>query len=71
MGACMATFLKVFKCYLLLNCKSDGAETCWKASGQHGDLVLLKCFRSDIQDDAMAAILKFFRPYLLPNSKSD
>ena len=29
---------------------SDGAET-WKASGQHGDLKLLKWFHSDIQED--------------------
>ena len=28
---------------------SDGAETWWKASGQHGDLEFLKWVRSDIQ----------------------
>ena len=28
---------------------SDGAEPWWKASGQHGDLELLKCFRSDMK----------------------
>ena len=44
------TFLKVFNCYLLLNSKLDGAETWCKASGHHGDLELLKWFRSDIQD---------------------
>ena len=42
--------LKVFNCYLLLNIKLDGEETWWKASGQHGNLELLKWFRSDIQD---------------------
>ena len=50
MMATMAAILKVFSCYLLPNSKSDGVETWWKASGQHGDLELLKCFRSDIQD---------------------
>ena len=29
---------------------SDGAETLWKATGQPGDLELLKWFRSDFQD---------------------
>ena len=42
--------LKVFNCYLLPNRKSDGVETQWKASGQHGDLELLEWFCSDIQD---------------------
>ena len=42
--------LKVFSCYLLLNSKSDGVETWWKASGQYGDFELLKWFRSDIQN---------------------
>ena len=46
----MAAILKVFSCYLLPNSKSDGVETWWKALGQHGDLELLKWFRSDIQD---------------------
>ena len=50
MMASMAAILKVFNCYLLLNGKSDGVETWWKALGQHGDLELLKRFRSDIQD---------------------
>ena len=45
----MAVILKVFNCYLLPNCKSDGAETWWKSSGQHGDLELLEWFHSDIQ----------------------
>ena len=46
----MAAILKIFSCYLLPNCKSDGAETWWKASGQHGDLELLKHFHSDINE---------------------
>ena len=46
----MADILKVFNCYLIPNSKSDGAETRWKASGQHGDLELLEWFHSDIQD---------------------
>ena len=50
MTAAMAAILKVFSSYLLLNSKSDRAETWWKASGQHGDLELLKWFHSDIQD---------------------
>ena len=62
-----AAILKVFNCYLLPNCKSDGAETCWKALGQLGDLKLLKWFCLDIQDGHMAAILKIFKSHLLPN----
>ena len=50
MLAAMAAILKVFSCYLLLNSKSDGVETWWKAFGQHGDLELLKWFCSGIQD---------------------
>ena len=52
--------LKVLSCYLLSKHKSDGAETWWKASGQHGELELLKWFCSGIQDGhyGMAAILK-------------
>ena len=50
MLAAMAAILKVFSCYLLPNSKLDGVETWWKASGQHGDLELLKWFRSGIQD---------------------
>ena len=46
----MAAILKVVNCYLLPNSKSDGAEAWWKALVQHGDLDLLKWFRSDIQD---------------------
>ena len=46
----MTAILKVLNCYLLPNLKSDGAETWLKAFGQHGDLELLKWFRSDIQD---------------------
>ena len=46
----MAAILKVFSCYLFLNCKSDGAEAWWQTWGQHGDLELLKWFLSDIQD---------------------
>ena len=42
MMATMAAILKVISCYLLPNSKLDGAETWWKASGQHGDLELLK-----------------------------
>ena len=33
---------------ILLLKVSDGAETWWKASGQHGDLELLKCFKSHL-----------------------
>ena len=50
MMAGIVTILKVFSCYLLLNHKSDGAETLWKALGQHGDLELLKWFCSVIKD---------------------
>ena len=46
----VTAILKVFSCYLLLNHKSDGTETWWKASGQSADLELLKQFSSDIQD---------------------
>ena len=46
----MVAILKVFSCYLLQNHKLDGAETWWKALGQHGYLELLKWFCSDIQD---------------------
>ena len=49
MMATMVAILKVFSCYLLPNRKSDEAET-WNNMGQHGDLVLLKLFHSDIQD---------------------
>ena len=49
MLAIMEAIWKVFNCYLLQNCKRDGAETWWKASGYHGDLELLKWFSSDIQ----------------------
>ena len=55
----MATNL-IFNCYLLLNGK-------WKALGQHGDLVLLKSFRSNIQDGHHLATLAIFKPHLLPN----
>ena len=44
------TILKIFSCYLLLNGKSDCAESWLKALGQHGDSELLKWFHSDIQD---------------------
>ena len=50
MMAAMTAILKVFNCYLPPKCKWDGAETWWKAFGQHGDLELLKLFCSDIQD---------------------
>ena len=50
MMVAMVAILEVFNCYLLPNSKSDGVETWWKASGQHGDLEMLKWFRSDIQD---------------------
>ena len=46
----MAAILEVFSCYLLPNIKSDGAETWWEALGQHGNLEILKWFRSDIND---------------------
>ena len=47
----MSAILKVFNCYLLPNRELDGAETWWKALGQHGYLELLKWFCSAIQDD--------------------
>ena len=51
MMADIATILKVFNFYMLPNGMLDGAETWWKASGQHdGDLELLKWFRSYIKD---------------------
>ena len=50
MMAAMAALLKVFSCNLFPNSKLYGAETWWKASEQHGDLELLKWFRSGIQD---------------------
>ena len=53
------------------NCKSDGTETWWKASGQHGDLELLEWFILISKMATMAAILKIFKSYLLPNRKSD
>ena len=49
MMTAMAAILKVFSSHLLLNGKSGGVETWWKALGQHGDLEMLKWFRSDIQ----------------------
>ena len=54
----MAAILKVFNCYLIPNSKSDRVETLWKASGQHGDLELLKWFRSNIQEGHYASHLK-------------
>ena len=42
MMAAMEASLKVFYGYLLPNLKSDGAETLWNASGQHGDFELHK-----------------------------
>ena len=56
--AAMAVILKVFNRYLLPNRKSDGAETLWKASRQHGDLELLKWFRSDIKDGHYGSYLE-------------
>ena len=50
MMAAIEAILKVFNCYLLPSSKSDGAKTWWKASGQHGDLDLLKLFHSGIHD---------------------
>ena len=61
MIAAMAAILKVFIGYLLPNSKSDGAETCWKALGQHGDLELLKWFQSDIQDGHHGSHLEFLQ----------
>ena len=47
----MSAILKIFKpCLLQPSWKLDGAETWRKASGQHGDLELLKWFCSDVQD---------------------
>ena len=46
----MSVILKIFKLYLLPNCKSDGAETWSKALEPHRDSELLKSFRSDTQD---------------------
>ena len=42
--------LKILKPHLLPNPKSDWAQTWWEALGPHGDVELLKSFRSDIQD---------------------
>ena len=61
MMATMAAILKAFSCYLLLNSNSHGAETWWKALGQHGDLELLKWFRSDIQDGHHGSHLEKFQ----------
>ena len=63
--ATMAAILKFFKRHLLLNAKSDWAETWSEASQWHRDSKLLKSFHSDIK------ILKFFKRHLLLNPKSD
>ena len=46
----MVAIFKVFSSHLLPNGKLSGVETWRKALGQHGDLEMLKWFRSDIQD---------------------
>ena len=71
MMAAMADILEVFNCYLLPKSKSDGAETLWKASSQHGDLELLKWFRCGIQDGHYGSHLENLQTNLLPNGKSD
>ena len=59
--ATMSAILKIFKQYLLWPSWKSSIVFCswtvsqiewkwWKASGHHGDLELLKWFRSDIQD---------------------
>ena len=67
----MVAILKVFNCYLFPNSKSDGVETWWKASGQHGDLELLEWFRSDIQGGRHGSHLESLQLHLLQNGKSD
>ena len=75
-----AAILKILKPHLLPNSKSDRAQTWCEALGPHGDLELIKSFRSDIQDGrhvshlenlqtaSPLAVLKVFNCYLLPNS---
>ena len=67
----MAAIFKVFNCYLLPNRKWDGAETRWKASGQHGDLELLERLCSDIQDGHHGSHLESHQITSAPNGKSD
>ena len=51
---------------------SDGVETWWKASGQHGDLELLKWCGSDTQDGHHGSCLENLQiTDLLQNGKSD
>ena len=57
--------LKIFKPHLLPNPKSHLAQTWWEALVPHGDLELLKSFRSKMA--AMSVILKVFKQHLLPN----
>ena len=72
MMASVVTILKVFNCYMLPTHNLDGAETWWKTLGQHGNLELLKWFRSKMATmAAILAILKIFKLHLLPNGKSD
>ena len=67
----MMAILKVFNCNLLPNRKSDGAETGWKALGQHGDLELLEWFRSDIQVGHHGSHLENLQITSVPECKSD
>ena len=67
--AATVAILKIFNCYLLSKGKSDWAEIWWKASGQHGNLELLRLFCSDPKMAATAANLKIFKPHLLSNAK--
>ena len=65
----MAALTKVFSWYLLPNSKSDGAETLWKASGQHRDLENGLVLISKMA--IMAAVLKIFKSHMLQNGKFD
>ena len=71
MMAAMEAILKVFICYLLLNSKSDGAETLWKGPDRHGDLELLKWFPSDIQDAHNGYHIETLQITSATNGKSD
>ena len=74
LDSCHGGVLKVFNCYLLPIRKPDGAETWWKALGKHGDIELLKWFRSDIQNGHIGSHLEYlqiFKSHLLSNGKSD
>ena len=78
--AVWVAILKILKPHLLPNLKLDWVQTWREVLEPHGDLELLKSFRSDIQDGqhvshlenlqttSPSAFLKVFNCYLLPNS---